>query len=411
MTISTLLRAAMIMLALHVTGYAQTQVDLRAQSRSVDFSAAAATKPFKAGTALPASCTVGETFFKTDAAPGQNIYACAATDTWSPTTGLVTTTNSGPGGVEVLKTQEGTIITGRQLLAGEGIVLSQQDDTVTVETDSALVPRYTISPAAPSGACQDGRDVFTRTGGFPNFFICVAGTWRALWAVEASPPATCHVGELLYHTADNAIYGCTAANTWTRLTNTGGLNLTGRGECFITFSCAQVGANSRAPLGTDAVAGKFSAVRVAIRDTIKLGKALIHTSFGSAGTGFAVAVFEDLNGVPGSKIAGTDVNFNDLSAASFRQVTWGDGTAVLTPNVYWLGFSSEDAATQFLQPGGAFASVALFLGNLGTGAGAVKCSNLATGAGATYMLPATCGTATAWDTFGIDAPIIVSSAN
>jgi len=61
---------------------AQTKVDLGTQGRNIDFSGATITKPFKSGTALPASCLVGETFFKTNAAAGQNLYGCAAADIW-----------------------------------------------------------------------------------------------------------------------------------------------------------------------------------------------------------------------------------------------------------------------------------------------------------------------------------------
>ena len=61
---------------------AQTKVDLGTQSRNIDFSGASFTKPFKSGTALPASCTVGETYFKTNATAGQNLYGCVATNTW-----------------------------------------------------------------------------------------------------------------------------------------------------------------------------------------------------------------------------------------------------------------------------------------------------------------------------------------
>ena len=53
----------------------QTTVHLSTQSRNVDFTAAIETKPFKAGTTLPAVCTVGSAFFKTDAAAGQNLYS------------------------------------------------------------------------------------------------------------------------------------------------------------------------------------------------------------------------------------------------------------------------------------------------------------------------------------------------
>src|SRR5579863_6746295 len=62
---------------------AQTLVDLRTQTKSVDFSSATTTKPFKSGTALPATCGVGEAFFKTNAPAGSNIYACTSQNTWT----------------------------------------------------------------------------------------------------------------------------------------------------------------------------------------------------------------------------------------------------------------------------------------------------------------------------------------
>src|SRR5262249_35969587 len=73
---------------------AQTQVDLRTQSKSPDFSAASATKPAKTGTSLPAGCAVGELFFKTNAPAGQNLFGCTAVNTWSQqsTVGVPSTT-------------------------------------------------------------------------------------------------------------------------------------------------------------------------------------------------------------------------------------------------------------------------------------------------------------------------------
>jgi hypothetical protein len=62
---------------------AQTQVDLRTQGKNIDFSGAKATKPFRMGTQLPAACSVGEAFFKSDAAAGQNWYGCTSTNTWT----------------------------------------------------------------------------------------------------------------------------------------------------------------------------------------------------------------------------------------------------------------------------------------------------------------------------------------
>src|SRR5579872_5709230 len=62
---------------------AQTQIDLRTQAKRVDFSNAGSTKPSKTGTALPVTCSVGETFLKTDAAPGANFYVCTAANVWT----------------------------------------------------------------------------------------------------------------------------------------------------------------------------------------------------------------------------------------------------------------------------------------------------------------------------------------
>ena len=67
---------------------AQTQIDLRTQARNVDFSAAASTKPLKTGTALPATCAVGDMFFKTDAPAGANLYGCPAANSWAVEGGL-----------------------------------------------------------------------------------------------------------------------------------------------------------------------------------------------------------------------------------------------------------------------------------------------------------------------------------
>ncbi|MEP6717432.1 MAG: hypothetical protein ABJC09_17820, partial [Terriglobia bacterium] len=62
---------------------AQTQVDLRLQSRIVDFSAASSTKPMRVGSALPTTCSAGEAFFLITAAAGQSIYFCTATNIWT----------------------------------------------------------------------------------------------------------------------------------------------------------------------------------------------------------------------------------------------------------------------------------------------------------------------------------------
>jgi hypothetical protein len=72
------------MIAAAISALAQTKVDLRTQSKSVDFSAATLTKPVRTGTSLPATCSSGEMFYLSSATPGYNLYYCTASNTWTP---------------------------------------------------------------------------------------------------------------------------------------------------------------------------------------------------------------------------------------------------------------------------------------------------------------------------------------
>lgn len=62
---------------------AQTKLDLRTQSRNVDFTSALSTKPFKTGDFLPAICAVGELFFRTNSPAGKNLHGCTTTNAWT----------------------------------------------------------------------------------------------------------------------------------------------------------------------------------------------------------------------------------------------------------------------------------------------------------------------------------------
>jgi hypothetical protein len=90
-TIRRFLPVVAIALALPSGSRAQpTQIDLRTQTKSVDFSNAPSTRPFKTGTTLPATCALGEAFFKANAPAGQNWFGCTSTNNW--------TLQSGSGG-------------------------------------------------------------------------------------------------------------------------------------------------------------------------------------------------------------------------------------------------------------------------------------------------------------------------
>jgi hypothetical protein len=62
---------------------AQTKVDLRTQTKNVDFSNATSTKPAQVGASLPATCGQGQFFFLSTGQAGQNIYGCSAANVWS----------------------------------------------------------------------------------------------------------------------------------------------------------------------------------------------------------------------------------------------------------------------------------------------------------------------------------------
>lgn len=384
----------------------QTAIDLGAQSRNVDFSAAATTRPFKTGAVVPSACNTGETFFKTDAPAGQNLYACTATNTWTPMT--VTSSNSGLAGVEVLKNQAGAVI-GRRVQGGEGNVLTQQTDTITLETDTAITPRYALAATPPSGSCQTGRDVFTRVSGFPHFYGCVDGAWKPVYEVTTTAPASCYVGEIYFNASDSGIYGCTITNQWTRL-NKIGVDISAAGECFITYNCTPTGAFARQTVPSAGVAGKMIAVRTIIPYTIRLKRGLTFLGFASSSTSaFTAAVYNDNNGAPGTKIAGTDLRYVDLAATAYRTELWGTGAVILQPGVYWIGYSSEDNTTQVIIAGQPTSSVGTMLSRLTVNRPIVACSNAVSGTGTGYTLPASCGTTADVPSF-VDAPILVAAA-
>jgi hypothetical protein len=63
--------------------WGQTQIDLQAQGKNVDFSSAPTTRPLKSGVALPSTCSMGDMFFLTNVAAGANLYGCTGTNAWT----------------------------------------------------------------------------------------------------------------------------------------------------------------------------------------------------------------------------------------------------------------------------------------------------------------------------------------
>lgn len=144
------LRLAVAILGCWIQLQGQTLIDLRSQSRNVDFSNAASTKPSKTGTTLPVTCATGETFFKTDAEPGKNLYGCLSANTWR--------------------------VLALDYNAGSGILLVG----ATVETDDAVTPVYYSGSGQPTIPCTAGRDYFVDTTGLNLYFCPATNSWSAL---------------------------------------------------------------------------------------------------------------------------------------------------------------------------------------------------------------------------------------
>ena len=131
--ISAIQTIAWFTLAAGIRLAAQTQVDLRTQSKGVDFTAAQSTKPFKSGGTLPATCAQGEMFFLTAASAGTNLYGCTATNTWTLQTG------GGGGTVQVQNT--GAAVGARPILdlsSGPGVLLAISDTGQSIAIQTSL---------------------------------------------------------------------------------------------------------------------------------------------------------------------------------------------------------------------------------------------------------------------------------
>lgn len=94
-----------LLLAFLPAALAQTKVDLANQSKNIDFSQASFVRPFPLGTALPATCQVGQVFFLTTAPA--SAYECTSTNVWAPIQG---STGTAAGTIDVQFTSS-TVLT------------------------------------------------------------------------------------------------------------------------------------------------------------------------------------------------------------------------------------------------------------------------------------------------------------
>jgi hypothetical protein len=108
---------------------------LNLQVTTFDVSGATSTKPMKTGTTPPVACSIGETFFDTDAAATSKFVACTAPNTWTP--------QGGDGIYEVITNKDPSPTLGLSDTAypTQGAVKTYVDSSPKSMTNTEVVPR------------------------------------------------------------------------------------------------------------------------------------------------------------------------------------------------------------------------------------------------------------------------------
>jgi hypothetical protein len=230
------MRLTILLLAVSVAAVTQTTlVDLRTQSKSVDFSNATLTKPARVGGALPPTCSRGEVFFNANATVGFNLYICATTNLWQ----ALGAGGGGSAATSILTSNVSTL----------PATCSIGDVRFTIDASRAGGGFYTYwctaantwtqfgyvagGSGALSSSCSSLPCTIDITAAVPlkalaniwtgaNDFSGAAKT--APFQASATDPANCDPAsrEFFFNTTTNTLKSCNSANTWTVVAHAGG---------------------------------------------------------------------------------------------------------------------------------------------------------------------------------------------
>ena len=159
-----------------------TQIDLRTQSKTIDFTNAQSTRPVKTGVSLPLTCTVGDLFFSTSSPGGSNLFGCNTANTW------VLESSGGGGGGSLTLELDGTVIgtrTVENLLTGSGLITS------IVDTGSQLNVQNSVDTAVIQTRAS------SQTGGA---LLCVStGASSTVYTCSMSPTIGAYTTGMTLH--------------------------------------------------------------------------------------------------------------------------------------------------------------------------------------------------------------------
>lgn len=181
---------------------AQTYIDLSKQGKNIDFTLAPTTAPVKTVSALPNACSVGHIVLVTTAPVGANLFACVATNVWTP--------------------QGNTLPPG-----------TQNGDALTWNSSSAEWQPRTVSPVANGGT---GTTTSTGTGsvvlsGSPTIVTPTIASFANASHNHANPAGGGQITDAALSAAVSVAKGGTGATTLTGV-------LLGNGASAVTGSSA-----------------------------------------------------------------------------------------------------------------------------------------------------------------------------
>ena len=204
------------------------------------FAAAAHSTPWQVGTlgAIPATCSVGEAYFASNALAGQQIYECDSLNHWTQqlNTGVIASLNgltasaqtfTNDTNVTIVSGGTAHVITWAGLLGvargGSGANLSATGGANQVVRQSSVGGAFTVSQLATANLSDVANILFSNTsfafGAFTADFSGAAHT--SPWKVGSlgALPGTCTIGEGYFATnavIGQMVYECSATNTWTQ---------------------------------------------------------------------------------------------------------------------------------------------------------------------------------------------------